>query len=322
MAYLNPKQLKAQAARRIGESRPDPKQLILVYTCVIILLSLLVNGLNLYLDSQISGTGGLSGLGTRSLLETVQTLLSYFTMIFTPFWSAGMLAAVIAIVRRGDADPRNLKSGFKMRVVTYSLLELCITMLILMLCTYAACYIYMMTPLADPLVALMDSGELLTAAGELNYDAFTAELILSTCMPLLAILLVLFVTLYVFFLYSIRLALYLLVEGQPMGAMTAILASFKLMKGHRFQMFKLDLSYWWYYALSSLISVVAYLDVILPELGIHLPMGDTVSYFVALILSLACQLALNLWKKLDVDATYVLAYDAIAHPQDEYAENE
>lgn len=322
MAYLNSKQLKAQAARRIDESRPAPRQLMLVYTGVVILLSLLVNGLNLYLDSQISGTGGLGGLGTRSILETVQTLLSYFTMIFNPFWSAGMLAAVIAIVRRGDADPRNLKGGFKMRVVTYSILELCITMLILMVCTYAACYIYMMTPLADPLVALLDSGELLTAAGELNYDAFTAELMLETCMPLLGILLALFVPLYVFFLYSIRLALYLLVEGQPMGAMTAILASSKLMKGHRFQMFKLDLSYWWYYALSSLISVVAYLDVILPELGIHLPMGDTVAYFVALILSLVCQLVLNLWKKLDVDVTYVLAYDAIAHPKNEIAENE
>lgn len=315
MSQLNPKLLKAEASQRLSECRGDPRKLIVVYTGVVMVLSLLVNGLTLYLDSQISQTGGLSGLGARSVLETLQTLLSYFTMLFTPFWSAAMLSSVIAIVRHGEADPANFRGGFKPRVLIFSLLELSITFLLIMICTYAACYIFLMTPMAESLKAMIESGELISAAGEINMDLFTDDLVFQIAVPLIGIFLALFVPLYVFFLYSIRLALFLLVEGLPTRPMSAIMASFMLMRRHRYQLFKLDLSFWWYYLLNSLISVVAYLDVLLPNLGITLPFNDTVAYFVALILSLVCQLALDLWKKPEVDTAYVLAYDAIAHPE-------
>lgn len=320
MAILNPRALKAESAQRLSDRLSNTRMLVLIYTGASVLLSLLVNGLNLVLEEQIGGTGGLSGLSMRSFLETLQTLLSYASTLFSPFWQAGFLYVIIRTARSQTAGPRDLLFGFKRfpRVLSYTLFQLLIVIAIATVTTYAATYLYLLTPLSDAasegLTALYDSGALVSAEGVLNVDAIPTELLMQMAVPLLSLFLVVFLPVYVFVSYSFRLSEYLLLEGQETGAMGALIRSAKLMKGHRFQMFKLDLSYWWYYALEMLLAVVCYLDMILPMMGVALPFNETVAYFVTLILYGVLELGLHLWTKCQVDTTYVLAYEAIVHP--------
>lgn len=90
-----------------------------------------------------------------------------------------------------------------------------------------------------------------------------------------------------------------------------------MMYGSRIALFKLDLSFWWFFALEILVAVIAYCDSLLPLMGIPLPMGSTVSYYLFFILSSVCQLALYWWKKGEVDMTYAHVYHALSQPRQE-----
>ena len=87
MAILNQRQLRDRGAAMAAGCRAENRRLVLLYCGVIALLTLGSNGLHLYLDNHIGETGGLSGLGTRSVLQTVQELLTYLNFLFSPFWT-------------------------------------------------------------------------------------------------------------------------------------------------------------------------------------------------------------------------------------------
>ena len=106
------------------------------------------------------------------------------------------------------------------------------------------------------------------------------------------------------------------VLDQPISGMRACTESMRLMKGHKRQLFRMDLSFWWYYALLALASAVGYLDVIVGLMGISLPIDPLVLFFGTLVLYCAAVTALSLWKKCDVDAAYVLAFEQIAYPEE------
>lgn len=324
MAVLNHKNLKASAQNRLENVRSDPRLLVLLNTGLVVLLNLLVSSLNVLLDHQIGSTGGLSGLGTRSVLETIQSLLSYFTMIVTPFWSAGFLYCVIQLTRRQNAEPKDMLAGFRRfpGILLLNLNKFVLLMLVGTAITYISSYIFMFTPFSSELSgiieSMMGSGTLLLADGTINMQAFSPDVLLHACIPLFVIFFLLFLPAYAFISYSLRLSTYLLLEGPKMSGFSAMIMSFRMMKGHRIQMFKLDLSFWWYYVIEALLTVVLYLDMILPLLGITLPFNPTVAFFVFLILYGVLQTAFHLWKKLPVDMTYVLSYEAIVH-EDENA---
>lgn len=319
MAVLNSRALKKEAAQRLSGSAPNPQKLILIYTLVLAALSLAASGLNLYLDQQISGTGGLSGVSTRSVLQTLQTMLSYFATFFSPFWNAGLLAAVISIVREQDADPRGLLKGFRRfpRVLSYTLLELLIMILVATLVSYIATYLYLLTPFSEGFATSLQSlSEADLYSTETIMAALPQDVMTSMALVIMGFFLIFFIPLYGFINYSMRLSLYLVMSNPLISAVGAMITSWRMMKGHRFQMLKLDLSFWWYFLLTVLVTVVANLDLILPMVGVALPVNETVAYFAALVLSILVQLALYTWKKLHVDTTYVLACEAIAKPEE------
>ena len=103
--------------------------------------------------------------------------------------------------------------------------------------------------------------------------------------------------------YRLRLVEYSLMDGQD-KAIKNMLVSNMQMRYNCLWMFKLDVSFWWYFLLQGLAAVVAYGDVIL---GVQ---GD-VAYWVCFLASAAIQLVLG-WKFLPyVQTSYALAYDEI-----------
>lgn len=316
----NIRELKARAAALAAENRSAVRRLVLLYCGVVAALTLGSSGLNLYLDSQIGGTGGLTGLGTRSVLQTIQELLSYVNMYFGPFWSAGFLAAMIGMVRGRAPENRDLTEGFRrfFRILGHLAFRFLVVVLLGTVSMNLGAVLFIASPLGSGFTEAMEpiltDPNLFLADGSINMDLIPQDLLIRSGLPLTLIILAVFCLLYLYLGYHFRLSMYLVMD-RPIGAVAAHFLSVRLMRGHKWQMLKMDLSYWWYYLLMLVIGVVGYLDVILSLLGLPLPMDPTVMFFLTLGAYCVLNMGLSLWQKARVDASYVLAYEHIANPE-------
>lgn len=320
MATLDTRTLRQRGAAAAAENQPAAKRLALLYSGALALLTLGANGLYLLLDNRIGGTGGLDGMGLRSVLQTVQELLTYVNIFFGPFWAAGFLWAMVSMVRGKAPQTGDLLAGFRRlgRVLGYLAFQFLVVVALLVASVNLASVIFSFSPLgaefAELVAPVLNDPNLITAEGVVNLDLLPMEALGSAMVPMLVLVLVIFLPLYTWLSYGFRLALYLVMDDAATGVQ-AHFVSLRLMRGYKWQMLKLDLGFWWYYALLGLTAVVGYLDLILAMLGITVPIDATVLYFVTMGAYCLLQIALALWKKCPVDAAYALAYEAIAHPE-------
>lgn len=316
MTDLSPRALKERSRQTLASMQTEARRVVIVYTAVLIALAIGSSGLNLYLNSQISGTGGLGGMGLRSVLQSIQDFMSYVNFLFDPFWGAGFLLAMVHTVRGQAPQVRHLAGGFRkiFRMVGYLAFQLLLSLALITLVAQLASFVFLMTPYGAEFNALMEpvmsDPNILTAEGLLNLDLIPTEALVPVMIPMFVIFGLIFTPVYIWLNYHFRMALYLLMTGE-MGGTAAHLVSIRLMKGHKWQILKLDLSYWWYYLLGFAISMAAWLDVLLPLVGVELPFDPTVMFFATLILHCGLRLALNVWKKCEVDCTYVTAFEDI-----------
>ena len=157
MAILNTRELKYRGAAAAAHFRPEGRRLVLVYCAVLALVGLGSNGLNLYLNSQISQTGGLGGLGLRSMLQTIQSVLNYVNMFFGPFWSAGFLLAMLGMVRGSAPRAEDLTGGFRRfgRIFAGMIFQLMVTVLVVVGAANVASILFSMTPTGMRFTELM-----------------------------------------------------------------------------------------------------------------------------------------------------------------------
>ena len=320
MTNLNIRELKARGAALAGEHRSGTRSLVLLYCGVIAALSFVSNGLNLYLNSQIGGTGGLDGLGLRSMLQTVQEILTYINLFFGPFWSAGFLGAMLVMVRGRTPQPGELAGGFRRfgRVLGYVAFEFGLMMVLMIAAVYLGSMLFAVSSwgmeFAAELGPVLTDPNLFTAEGAVNLELIPMDALMEAMWPVLMFTMAAFLPPYIFLSYSFRMALYLVME-RPIGAVQAHILSARMMRRHKWQLFRMDLSYWWYYLLGAAVSVIGYLDMVLELMGIAVPIDPMVLFFGTLAVYCVLYTLLCLWKKCEVDAAYVLAYESIAYPE-------
>ena len=321
MTILNNSALRAQATGRVRQHPREARLLVLVYCGVIAALSLGSSGLNLLLDSRIGQTGGLDGMGMRTLLQTIQEVMYYVNFLFGPFWSAGFLYAMLRMVRGGRPEVNSLTEGFRRigRILGHLAFQFLVVFGLLLAAVNLASVLFSFSSygaeFAEMMMPVLEEPNLIAADGSVNLSVIPMEVIYKAAVPMLVLICVIFLPVYLYALMCFRMSLYLVME-RSLGGVRAHFESARLMQGHKLQLLKLDLSYWWYYLLGIVISVAAYLDQILPLMGVELPFSPSVLYFLAMGLYCLLNLALSLWKKCEVDAAYVLAYEAIAYPEE------
>lgn len=317
----NIRELKTRSAGLVSENRAAVRRTALLYSGVIAALTLGSNGLSIYLESRIDATGGLDGVGLRSILQTIQQLLYDVNTYFGPFWSAGFLAAMIALVRGRAPEGRDLTEGFRrfFRVVGHMAFRFLVTVALGTAAANLGAVLFSMTPagreFTRTMAPILAESSILNADGTVNLELIPQELLMSVAILVLLVL-ALFGLMYLYVSYQFRLSLYLVMD-RPIGAVQAHFLSARLMRGHKWQMCRLDLSYWWYYLLLAAISLTAYLGPTLSMLA--LPLDPTVTYFAALAVYCALFMGLCIWKKSRVDASYVLACEVIANSGQEAA---
>lgn len=304
MASLDPAALKKSARESIASSNSNPRRLVIIYTALAILVSFFLTVVNYSLDQMMSNSGGLDGMGMRSSLTTAQIMLQLAQLLVLPFWQIGYTYVTLKLARRQEVATRDLTEGFRRfgPVLRYNLLQSVIYGAITLLCINLASTVFMFTPWAAGYKDAVASG----ASEE------QLELLMSNAsIPMIIIALVFAALLVIPVMYRLRMASYRLMDHPEEGALAALQASRYMTKHRCIELFKVDLSFWWFYVLDLLVGGISYGGVILTLLNIQLPFSSSVIYFGCFVLYLLARLALYAWKQNEVSVTYAHAYEEL-----------
>lgn len=314
MNLRNTREIKDFASRRLEDSASQ-KKIVVIYVALALGLTALVTVLNHVLDLQIENFGGLSNLGKKTMLSSVQSMLPLAQSILTMCLDVGYVAAMLRIARGMYTSPQTLRLGFDRFWVLLrcSIFKGLILTGVAFVSMYTGIMIFMLTPLAEPVVEivtpLMSQMSLLDSAAMID-DATYAQLV-RAMLPCFVFGGVVLVILGGPIFYSFRMVNYVIIDKPAMGALMALRESKKMMRGHRLQLLKLDLSLWPYYLASGAALVVCYGDVLLPMLGVELPVSEMVAFFGFYALYMAASFCVHYFLRNRAEVSYALAYDAV-----------
>lgn len=310
--------LITRADEALSRASFDPRKLVLVYAGVTATVMLLVTAANFLLQSQIAGTGGLSGLAMRSMLETAIQVLQTGVNLLLPFWTFGYVSCILRLTRGQPFRLEHLCQGFRHfgPVLRLTLLRGGYFLMMAFLCIYPSMMIFLWTPLSQPFQAIIAPLAEQGTPDALLDDA-TLAAATEALMPMLLIYGILFLVLAGPKYYSFRMADYCLMDDHKSGALAALRRSSFMLHKNRLELLKLDLRFWWFYLLDGLTVALCYGDVLLGLLGITLPLGAEVSYFLFYALYLAVQLGLYVWARNKVECTYAAGYECLKQDLDE-----
>ncbi len=306
--------LKKNAAERVAAAE-NATGIVVIYAGVVTLLAVLVTVINYTLKLQIAQTGGLSNMGLRTVLSSIQTTLPLVQSFLVMCLELGYIAAMVRIARQQYASGQTLKLGFSRFwvVLRYSLMQSGIYTLVGFAACWIAAQLYLLTPLSKP---LMDSLTPILSQPDFTMDSLVqnealVNQLLAVMLPLVLIFGLLYLILCLPIAYSLRMVKYVIIDQPGRGAIFAMQESRKMMRGSRVRLFRLDLSLWWWYAITTGSMLLCYGDVLLPMVGVSLPWSADVSYFVFYALFLAVQFVSCYFLRNKVEVVYAQAYNAL-----------
>lgn len=312
MSIPSAKYLKKKASNRL-QSGNDPKKVVLVYAGIVALSSLVVTVVQDLLDSQISKTGGIQNIGTRSMLTTADTVLTIAQLLLVMCLTLGYTGSMLRIARGQYASPNSLKAGGER--IWVLLRTRLLQMLIMTAAAFALCFLVvnvcLLTPLSNRVIAVMGT----VSAEELLSNGLALIALYSAMLPIILIYLVALVPLLWYFSCTYRMVDYLLIDRPQLGAFGVLRESRRMMQGNMKMMLRVDLSFWWYYLLQALVSVLIYLNMVLAPFAIGLP--PEVLYWGTVVLYLAADFALRYFFSNKVAVTYALFYDSLCPKQEQ-----
>ncbi len=314
MNLRNIREIKAFASQRLEQS-PSQQKIVVLFAALSLGLMALVTVLNYVLGLQIDNFGGLSNLGTRTMLSTVQSMLPMVQSLLNMCLTVGYLAAMLRIARGMYTSEQTLRLGFDRfwLLVRCSLFRGLILTGAMMAGIYLGVLIYMLTPLSRPAMELLAPllSEVSLLDPGLALDSATYSQLVEAMLPAFVVCGITVLALAGPVFYSYRMAEYVIIDHPGMGAIRALTESKKMMRRNRLQLLKLDVSLWWYYLAGAVAMAIGYGDVLLPMLGIHLPMSQTVAFFGFYALYLAANFVIYFFLRNRVEVCYALAYDSL-----------
>lgn len=306
--------LKIAAARRL-EDAPNAQRIVLLWAGASAALSLLVSFLSFLLDGQIESTGGLSGIGLRSLLETAQSLLSVVSFALLPFWNLGYTACTLRFARGEETTHKDLLRGFRrfrpalrMMVLRYFLY-----MGIVIGVFYIGLAILSMTPLAGPFYSIIEGQEEALLAGAVSEEVMFSAM--ESVIPMLVICGIICVVAVLPLFYRLRLAEFRIMDEPECRARAALRDSGRMMRRRRWKLALLDLSFWWYFLAELVAAVLCYGDTILAAIGVELPFGTDAAFFLFYVLGMLAQVLVIYLRGNYVQTTYAMFYQVLRQEQ-------
>lgn len=315
MDLRNRRAIQNTAAEALASASNNPNQTVLFYSGGCAILSFVCSLISYLVGMKIDNTGGLSNMGLRSILSTVQMVLPMAVTFFTLFLGFGYQSMALKLARRQSFSHTTLLDGFRRfgPLLRLLMIQTVIYLAVSFLATYAGVFIFLMTPLSNefmelmmPLVSSVSALNPQLVIDEATYYAmldsmtkaipFAAGMVLLLASPIF---------------YQYRMAIFSLFDSPERGALAAMRESRAMMKGNRFKLFLLDLNFWWFYLAEAVIALLAYSDMLLPMVGITFPWSDAVGYFLFYVLSLGLQVVLYYLSLNRIHTTYATVYEIL-----------
>ena len=314
MDICNTSEIKAAALRRLTDAG-QAKRIAAIYAGVTLGLSALVTILGLVLEAMMSGATGLGGMGRRTILSSVQSMLPWVVGLITMCVELGYQAAMLRVARGQYASPQTLRLGFDRFWVLLRciLLEGVILFAIAFGGIYIATMLFMLTPFSGRVMEVpspvLENVTLLSP--EMVLDEALYDQLMQAMIPAFVMCAIVVAAAAIPVLYRLRMARFVIIDKPGIGALAALRESRKMMRGNCLRLVKLDMSLWQYYIGCVFASLLCYGDVLLPMMGVRFPWSDTVSYYLFLALYLAVQFAVYYFLKNQAEVAYSIAYDSI-----------
>lgn len=314
MDIRNRRALKQEAAAALQTS-PNQKKIIAVYAGISLLVTLAVVLLDLLLSHLVEDTSGLSNIGNRVILQTIQNILPIAQLVVLLPLQYGYLSAVLGMARRRDTDLRDLTGGFRLfgPILRLTLLKYAITFALSFACIYLGTMVFVFSPFAAPLseaLSTLVTDTSLTTA-DLMADSGVMAAMMDSMIPMLVIILVIYCLLVVPITYLFRMSGYCLLDEPQAGAIAALRSSRNMMRRNRMNLLKLDLSFWWYYLLMLIPTLLCYGDLLLPLVGVTLPFGAVGNELLCYSLYLVSYFGLCYGFQNRLEVTYANAYESL-----------
>ena len=276
------REMKQFALRRL-ESFREEKPIVLLYAALALGASAVVTMTSYILNLQIDNFGGLSNMGTKTILSTLDTMLPIVQNLFAMCLEVGFLAAMLRIARGQYVSTRTIKLGFD-RFWVLLRCNLIITMMItavVFTSVYFGVTVYLMTPFADAVMEILAPvvSDATVLSSQVVLTEAMQEQVNQVLTPAFVFCGLLGCLLGIPLFYNYRMVNYVIIDKPALGAMAALRESKQMMRGNRIALFKLDISFWWYYLAMLLATTVAYGDMILAMLGVSLPGPEMLWYF-------------------------------------------
>lgn len=267
MNIRQPKTVQS-VARELLSRAGQLRRILLIYCGILLASCLVTTGLNVSLDSMMSRSGGLGNLGTRSMLSTLQALLPLANTLVMLVLDLGLLAAMLRISRGQYTSPQTLRTGLARFFPMLRLILLQIP-IYLALGVLAMLMLFFVTPLSNAAMELLTPIVTAGASSQqvmdmlLTDEAFLAGF-LQAIIPMYIIVLALLLGLMIPVSYRLGMAKLVILDDPRAGAFRAVSESLKMTHRNCMAFFKLDLSFWWYYLLTLLVSVLSMAESFLP----------------------------------------------------------
>lgn len=314
MNIRNTREMKQFALQRLEYCREE-KHIVLIYAAFALGSSALVTVLSYVLGLQIDNYGGLSNMGTRTMLSTLESMLPIVQNLFGMCLEVGFLAAMLRIARGQFVSHRTLKLGFDRFWVLLrcGLFMSLMVSAVVFVSIYFGVMVYMMTPFSNAAVDMLMPflSEASVLSSEIVLPDAAAEQLTQVMGPAFLFCGLFLCLLGIPILYNYRMVNYVIIDKPALGALAALRESKKMMRGNRIALFKLDISLWWYYLAMVLATVVGYGDMLLSMVGVTLPGPEMLWYFVFYAAYLGIVLAIYYFLRNRVEIAYGLAYDAL-----------
>ena len=227
MERLSPFEIKNKTEQRLSAAAYPPRRLALIHAGIALLGSLALTVISYLLNQQVASTGGLAGIGMRSVLQSAQSVLSLALTLAMPFWEFGFVMAAMRYARQQPVRPWDLANGFRKiaPILRLILLQILLYTIMLTLALQLASTVVLLTPLGNGMV------ELIETLAENNDFMQTGVIPEDMLVPLLRAAIPVYIAGGVLFAlaaiplsYRLRLASYMVLDGQN-RAMAAFLLS-------------------------------------------------------------------------------------------------
>ncbi len=315
MNVLHSRSLKKRASGLLEQM--DYTRLVTLHGAVSFGATLLIVLLQVLLNANAANDAGLSGMGTSAVFMTAKSTLVTVANLLLPFWEMGILYTSIRVMRRQDTQFSQLAQGFRRfgPVLRYYLLLIVLYFGLAMLLSNFLPVLVMLFPVPAALENALASIDPATITDPVALlEQLPQEQLMAYMIPVCVIFMVIYGVILTCIAYRFRMSQYLLMDDPGANALPALFVSNQMTKGHKWSLFKLDLSFWWYYLLQLAAVAVSFGPELLMLAGIRLGMSAELELLLFQALSTAASVAI-VWKfGAYVQLTYACAYDQLRDP--------